>query len=630
MTWLPIAADFRGDLRAAAESPLAVDRLEKLARLSQHQLGFLETMQLDQALRPVATGQRAEFSTVKLAVLGGATVDHLLPAIRVAGLRRRLLIDIHAGGYGQYRSAVLNADSTLRNYAPGMILFSLTAREILAAVPLTATSSEADAAVEGYVDDLRLLWRTVRKDLKATVLQQTFLDVSEPLFGSYDRVIPGAPARVIARLNDRLATAAAEDGVLLVDIACASARDGLDSWFDTVRWLQGKLEIAPAAAPLYGELVARVIAAQRGLSKKCLVLDLDNTLWGGVLGDDGIEGIVLGEGSALGEAHLAVQRYVKQLKDRGVILAVCSKNDLATAEAAFDRHPEMVLRRSDIAVFVANWEDKAKNLAAIARQLNIGLDSVVFLDDSPVERARIREALPMVAVPELPDDASHYVRSLAAAGYFEAVSFTADDRHRAAQYRANAERDAMLASSGSMDDFLRRLEMSVVFGPLTSLDIVRVTQLINKTNQFNPTTWRCTSEELEAIARAPENITLTFRLLDRLGDNGLVSAMLLRAQPGQPDILDIASWVMSCRVFGRQLEFEAMTIAVEVARRRGARAFIANCLPTPKNRVISSLYPDLGFTKVDDVAPLAEGATRWMLNLEQYVAVRTHIARKTT
>jgi FkbH-like protein len=288
----------------------------------------------------------------------------------------------------------------------------------------------------------------------------------------------------------------------------------------------------------------------------------------------------------------------------------------------------MILRRSDIAAFVANWDDKARNLETIARRLNIGLDSLVFIDDNPVERARIREALPMVAVPELPDDAAHYVRYLAGAGYFEAISFTAEDRDRAAQYVANVERDAMLESAGSMDDFLRRLDMSVVFGPLTALDLARATQLINKTNQFNPTTRRCTGEELVALSAARENITLAFRLLDRLGDNGLVSVMILQAQPGQPDVLDVACWVMSCRVFGRQLEFEAMNIAVEIAHRRGARLFQADYIPTAKNQVVSGLYAALGFAKVEDAADAAEGTTRWQLPLAEYLSASTHIARK--
>jgi FkbH-like protein len=458
------------------------------------------------------------------------------------------------------------------------------------------------------------------------VIQQSYLDVSEPLFGSYDRLVPAAPSRLTARLNDLLARAAARENVMLLDVAQASARDGIDAWFDVARWLQGKMEIAPQAAPLYGDLVARIVAAQRGLSKKCLVLDLDNTLWGGVIGDDGLEGIVLGEGSAAGEAHLALQRYALQLRGRGVILAICSKNDAGIAEAAFRDHPEMLLRWTDVAAFVANWEDKAANLKTIAERLNIGLDSLVFVDDNPAERARVRASLPMVAVPELPEDAAQYVHCLANAGYFESVSFTADDSQRAAQYAANAEREALLGTSESMDDFLRGLRMSVVFGAVKAVDLARATQLINKTNQFNPTTRRYLAEEVAAIAAAPGAVTLQFRLLDRFGDNGLVSALLLRPDPEQSDVMEIDTWVMSCRVFGRELEFEAMNIAVETARRRGVRVFRANYVPTKKNGVIKDLYPSLGFTRSNPAAA-AGGAIQWQLNLSTYVGRKTSIER---
>jgi FkbH-like protein len=606
MNWLPTASDFNGNLRAALDSPEPTDGLEKLASLAQHRLGFLETLQLDRALNRLTLKSVSGFSQIRLAILASSTVDHLLPAIRVAGLRRMLLINAYVGAYGQYRQELLDPASSLHEFAPQLVLFSLTAREAIAGVPITATAEEVEETIARSVDELRALWRKARGTFKATVIQQTYLDVTQPLFGSYDRLVPAVPTRIIAR---------------------ASERDGIDAWFDAARWLQGKLEIAPRAAPLYGELVARIVAAQRGLSKKCLVLDLDNTLWAGVVGDDGFEGIVLGEGSASGEAHLALQRYAKQLKERGVILAVCSKNDPATAEAVFREHPEMILKRPDFAAFVANWDDKVKNLKLIAAQLNIGIDSLVFVDDSPVERARIRQTLPMVAVPELPEDAADYVSCLARAGYFEAVAFTSEDAQRAEQYAANVDRQTLLGSSESMDDFLRGLDMSVVFGPFTEVDLSRITQLINKTNQFNPTTRRYAAEEVASLAAAPENITLQFRLLDRFGDNGIVSAIILRPDPDQSDVLQIDCWVMSCRVFGRQLEFEAMNIAVEAARRRGGvRAFRADYVPTTKNRVVSELYKKLGFPRIDETIPM-NGATRWSLNLVEYVNCETHIAR---
>jgi FkbH-like protein len=623
MNWLPIARDFRDELRAALDQAKPTDALEGLASLAACRLGFLETVQLDRALARLGLKQAPGFLPVRLAILASSTIDQLPPAIRVAGLRRKLLIDVHAGTYGQYRQDLLDPASALHRFQPEAALFSLTAREAIAGIPLTATAAEVDNGIARFTSELRSLWRKAREIGDAAVIQQTFIDVSEPLFGGYDRIVPGAPATIIARLNDQVCDAAARDGVLIVDVARASQRDGIDAWFDVGRWLQGKLEIAPQAAPLYGDLVARILAALRGLSKKCLVLDLDNTLWGGVIGDDGLDGIVLGEGSAAGEAHLALQRYAKQLKERGVILAVCSKNDAKIAEAAFNDHPEMVLRRSDIAAFQANWDDKAKNLKAIASRLNIGVDSLVFVDDNPVERARVRQSLPMVAVPEMPDDPAHYVRCLADAGYFEAVAFTADDRSRAEQYAANAEREALLETAESMGDFLRGLKMMAVYGPFTAVDHARVVQLINKTNQFNTTTRRYAGDEIARIMEDPEAVTLQFRLLDRVGDNGLVSAMILRPTRDDDEVLEIENWVMSCRVFGRELEFEAMNIAVDAARERGARALVADYIPTAKNDVISKLYPSLGFTDV--AQPASAKGTRWRLHLPDYVTRDTHI-----
>jgi FkbH-like protein len=625
MDWLPASRDFRGCLCSALESP--VDRWEKLAALAQHRLGYLETIQLNRALGLVSGESAENLSRVRLAILASATVDHLVPSIRVAGLRRQLVLDIHVGPYGQYRQQLLETDSALHRVRPQVVLLSLSARETIATVPVTATAAEADAVISRAVDELRMLWRKVRETFHATVIQQTFLNTADPLFGSYDRLVAGTPATLIAHLNERLSQAAIEDGVLILDIARASERDGVDAWFDVARWLQAKMEIAPQAAPVYGELLTRVIAAQRGLSKKCLVLDLDNTLWGGVIGDDGPEGIVLGEGTGTGEAHLALQRYAKQLRERGVILAVCSKNDPAVAEAVFSDHPEMLLKRSDIAAFVANWEDKAINLRRIAEQLNIGIESLVFVDDNPVERARIRESLPMVAVPELPDDAARYVRCLADAGYFESVTFTSDDSQRGEQYAANASRDGFLQSSQSMDDFLRGLEMSVVFGPFRNVDLGRVAQLIGKTNQFNTTTRRHSLDDVTRFLATDQCLTLQFRLVDRFGDNGLVSAMILLPDRQSPDLLEIDTWVMSCRVFGRQLEREAMNIAVETARLKGVRAFRADYLPTSKNGVVSDLYSTLGF-KLAPEAGSCNGNTRWLLHLSDYLPHSTHIAQK--
>ena len=625
MKWLPPSHEFGARIAAVHRNGNAHERLEELASLANANLSFLEIMQVDAALSKTVQTAHSSLDNLRLAVLAGSTVDHLLPSIRVAGLRRGLRIETCATGYRQYRHELVEPGSQLHERRPDVVLFSLVAEEFVGATPIATSADEADQVIDAAVQDLRGMWQRAQDNWQALVVQQSFLDVELPVFGGLDAVVPGAPARLVARLNAALADAAFKEGVLWLDIARASARDGLDAWFDAARWLQAKMEIAPQAAMPYGDLLVRVIAAARGKSKKCLVLDLDNTLWGGVVGDDGIEGIVLGQGSGLGEAHLALQRYAKKLKDRGVILAVCSKNDPAIAEAAFRDHPEMLLQWSDFSAFAVNWEDKATNLATIADQLNIGLDSLVFVDDNPAERAHVRARLPMVAVPELPQDPAYFVRCIAEAGYFEAVSFTKEDHARAGLYSANRQRESLRKTARGMDTFLQQLEMYVDSGPVTSLNIARVTQLINKTNQFNTTTTRLNENEVAALGSIPGSILRQFRLVDKFGDNGIVGAMIVVPWQGEAGVLDVVNWVMSCRVFGRQLEEESLNILVEAARHSGAQKLRAVYKPTAKNAVIKDLFARLGFARSSQEI---EPSSQWFLSLPDYVPRQTWIMRR--
>jgi FkbH-like protein len=626
LDWLPDPPDFGAQYRALG-SLAGPERLDRLISLSQYRLGFLELIQLSRQLDSLATGDVASLPRARLALLGSSTLEHLIPAIRVAALRRRLWMDVYCGGYGLYRQEVIDPDSGLHRFRPDTVLFSVATCHAAPAVEPGASETAVRDQIYARINDFRSLWKHARETLKASIVHQTFLPLAEPLFGSFDRLVAASPWSVIEQLNAALATAANADHTALLDIARVSQQDGQDAWHDVTRMLQAKQEIAPHAAPAYGELLVRIIAAERGMSKKCLVLDLDNTIWGGVLGDDGMQGLVLGQGSALGEAHLGVQQYAKQLKDRGVILAVCSKNDAQIAEHAFANHPEMLLKRSDVSDFVANWSDKVENLPRIAQRLNIGLDSLVLLDDNPAERQRVRMALPVVAVPELPDDVAGYVRRLAAAGYFEATSFTPEDRIRSASYADDAARTSLMSTSQSMDEYLHELRMLLDCGPFAPVDLPRIIQLINKTNQFTPTTRRYSAEQVASCQADSQKVTLQFRLADRFGDNGLVSAMILCPVDGTPDTLCIDTWVMSCRVFGRQLELEAMNVAAEAAKSRGVRFILASYTETAKNGVIRDLYPRLGFDAVTLPVP-GDGTTHWTLNLAKYKPFATKIIRR--
>jgi FkbH-like protein len=446
------------------------------------------------------------------------------------------------------------------------------------------------------------------------LLLQTVVPPMEPLFGSLDAAEPGSPRAMVAALNSRICKWTAEGSDVLVDAAALANAIGLQNWHEPAQWHASKLPFAQSMVPLYAELVSRTIAAIRGKTRKCLVLDLDNTLWGGVIGDDGLEGIRLGQGSAEGEAFLAIQRVALEYRGRGVVLAVCSKNDDAVAREPFRAHPDMLLREHHIAAFLANWNDKAGNLRAIAEQLNIGIDSLVLLDDNPFEREQVRRELPLVGVPELPPEPALYPRVLTWAGYFEAVTVTAEDRKRADFYQANATRSAALISSSEMESYLLSLDMLCTIRPFDGVGRSRIAQLINKSNQFNLTTRRCTESEVAAMETAPDKFTMQVRLADKFGDNGMISVVVFDKSA---DAWTNEIWLMSCRVLGRRVEEAVLAHVCAAARAEGAKCLIGRYLPSAKNRMVADHYSKLGFTLVDDSA--GEG-TVWMLELGRYQA----------
>ncbi|WP_159993393.1 HAD family hydrolase [Roseomonas sp. 18066] len=613
LAWLPPHPDLGAALAAARaeENPAAL--LATAARLSGFRRDFAATGRIDRlAQRAIAEGaapKSAGLVPYRVAVLASHTVDHLLPAMRVAGLARRLALAVHTTAYGQYRQSLMGEDAALAAFSPQMVLLALDARDAPLELPLTASEEVVNAAVATRVDELRRLWRRARQRFAAQVVQQTLVPLDPPLFGSFEALVPAAPWSVVERLNTALRAAAREEGVLLLDLAWEAARLGQGQGLgDAVRWHQAKQLVSHALAPLYGDLVARIAAAAAGQSKKCLVLDLDNTLWGGVIGDDGIAGIKLGQGSATGEAFLSVQRYAAALGQRGVILAVCSKNDMAVAEAAFAEHPEMALKRSDIACFVANWQDKAKNLRQIAQRLNIGIDSLVFLDDNPAERDIIRRELPEVAVPELPEDAANYAACLASAGYFETIAFTADDAARGRDYVANEERRAALEEATDMEGYLQSLAMVLQAREIGPAELPRSVQLVNKTNQFNLTTRRTSEAAVGALSTDPRSLALALRLRDRFGDNGLIAVIL--AKP-DADALRIDTWLMSCRVLGRQVEEATLAVLAEAATERGYRALLGEYIPSGRNGMVEAHYAKLGFAPCDPPPGAAPEARFW-------------------
>ncbi len=609
LDFLPVIEDWSQRLHET-KSLSGKSLLNALRRLSQAALNFTQLGKLDRALLRAMEDEQAAASLpqLRLAILGSATTLHLPPGIRVAALRRGLLVTIYEGDYGLYLPELMNQTSALHAFKPDALLLALDAHHLAGAAGATASSA---------LSLMEQCWALAAQNLRCPVIQQTVLPVFPPLLGNNEQRLAASPAAIVTAINAALPARAEAAGVHLLALDQFFQPAGLAAWYEPSLWYKSKHEVHPRAAIVYGDQVARELAALRGLSSKCLVLDLDNTLWGGVIGDDGLAGIALGQGNALGEAFVAFQHFCLSLTRRGVILAVCSKNDESNARLPFQQHPEMVLRETDIACFVANWQDKASNLRDIASRLNIGIDSLVFADDNPAERALIRQELPAVQVPELTDDPATYIDLIARAGYFEGLRITVEDEERSRQYQANAERNRMREEVTDMAGYLTSLAMHCTIRPFDSANAPRITQLINKTNQFNLTTRRYTDAEIRA-PRWPTRaiITMQVRLTDRFGDNGTIAILIVA--PVRPAEATIDTWLMSCRVLGRRVEEACLNALVAACQDHGIDRLIGVYKPTEKNSMVRDLYPRLGFSPAESPGDSPDVARRFVLNLGIY------------
>ena len=617
--WLPEIENWRPRLRALAHH---ANPWEEARALANARLDFIRTNALDETVRKALGASVPDFGTkpVRLAILGSSTLAHLHAPIRVAGLRRGIHVSTYENDYGQYQQELTDPASELHAFRPNIVLLAFDAHHLAAGLSAGMARADVDGALQDVTDRIIACWQEALKAFRCPIIQQTALPVHLSLLGNNEQRLPGSPAAFITRLNVELRKLADTHKVDLLAIDERAARDGLRAWHDPALWHRAKQEISPAAGPMYGDLVGRMIAALQGRSAKCLVLDLDNTVWGGVVGDDGLEGLVIGQGSALGEAFVAFQGYARELTQRGVILAVCSKNDEANALEPFIKHPEMVLRRGDIASFFANWSDKANNIRLVAQDLNIGLDSLVFIDDNPFERSLVRRDLPMVSVPEVGDDPTFYARTLSDAGYFESVMVTDEDRVRTVQYQGNRQREALKASVTDLGSYLRSLKMQLIWRRFDRVSFQRIVQLINKTNQFNLTTERYTDADVLAVMRDERAFGLQLRLTDRFGDNGIIAVVIGKMQDA--DDLMIDTWLMSCRVLGRQVEPTTLNLVVSRAKALGARRLTGVYKPTKKNAMVKDHYSRLGFTTTRSDA---DGGNLNVLNLDSFVPVETFI-----
>lgn len=606
LPWLVKPADdFRARVRALRQAD-AVDPGE-VRKLSASAMNLPQLELLAKAVARLESAAGIDWT--RLSVLSNGTTDLMLPAIVASAPRHGIWVDAQGAPFNSCMSEAFNPESSTHQRHKDIVLLALDYRAFDFS-PCPGNAGRAEEVAQAAMQTLMQLVHAFRSRSAAVVVVQTLAPSCSALFGSLDGQLPGTQLWLVERFN-QLMRAARVPGMVLLDVAHLASSVGLAQWHDPIQWNVGKFQCGHDMLPLYADALCRLIMAVKGRSKKCLVMDLDNTLWGGVIGDDGMHGIVIGQGDAVGEAYLAIQRTALALRERGIVLAVSSKNDEAVARRVFREHPEMLLREDHIAVFQANWRDKASNLRAIAATLNIDVGALVFLDDNPAEREQVRLALPEVAVPELPPSPEYYPALLLAAGYFESVQFTAEDRARAAQYQENAARTVALGSAPDMEAYLNSLNMRAHIALFDEAGRPRITQLINKTNQFNLTTRRYGEAEVAALEADPAVLGLQVRLQDRFGDNGMVSVVICRCDAG---LLSIDTWLMSCRVLNRRLEEQVLNVLVAVARQRGARRLVGQYLPTAKNGMVAGHYGKLGFALSGE----SGHGTFWELDVTKY------------
>jgi FkbH-like protein len=560
-------------------------------------------------------------SALRVALLGFCTTRYYALVLRGLGETVGTPVVTYESEYDTVDQTVLDDASGLYAFRPDFAVFVTavqTVRAQLAQVDIARRVASADAEVERILS----LARRVAEANGITVLIHEFVVPYERPWGNLTRCIDGSMANVVARMNARLREFARTiDNVYTMECDHIAAWSGKQTWFDERLWFYSKSFCHPDCLPRVAGNLLDILRAVKGRGIKCIALDLDNTLWGGIIGDDGLEGIRLGE-LGDGEAYVHFQAWLKQLRKRGIILGVCSKNDEDKAREPFQRHPDMILREDDISCFIANWDDKATNLQRMAAILNIGLSSILFLDDSNFERDLVRQMLPEVCVPEMPEDPSEYVPHLESLNLFEAVQFSDEDRKRTEFYRANVQRHEEQHNYADVNDYLVGLDMTAAFERFDEYHMPRIGQLVQRTNQFNLTTIRHSVGELNAYAKDPHVFPYYTTLEDKFGDNGLVS-VVIGSRDG--DSLDIVTWLMSCRVMSRRLEEFVLDQLVEVARGAGVLVIRGRYSPTKKNRLVADHYEKLGFRQIDTET---DGTTVWELDVNDHTPSSAPIKRK--
>ena len=534
--------------------------------------------------------------SIKIAVVGDTATQLHCTALRGIGALRGYNIDLFEAEYNQVDRQFLDPTSDLYQFdADFIVVFQSTHKlgehhSALSAEQQANLAEERLQFIAGICSNPGLASKKI--------IYFNYPEIEDTVFGSYANKVESSFTYQVRKLNYELMRLSQQfPNLFICDIAGLQNKLGRDKMFAANVYTSTEMVLSIDALPYVASRVMDIVCAIKGQFKKCLILDLDNTLWGGVIGDDGLEGIQLGHGLGIGKAFTEFQMWVKKLKQRGIIICVASKNNEEIAKEPFEKHPDMVLKLDDIAVFQANWETKVDNIRTIQQILNIGFDSMVFLDDNPFERNMVRENIQGITVPELPEDPAEYLEYLYSLNLFETASYSNLDKDRTKQYQVETQRVSLSKTFTNEEEFLRSLNMVSVVSGFTKFNIPRIAQLSQRSNQFNLRTVRYTDADIESLAKDLEVINLSFTLEDRFGDNGLIAVVIMK--PRNKETLFVDTWFMSCRVLKRGMENFTLNTMVEAAKAKGYRRIIGEYLPTPKNKLVENHYTGLGFTKIE-------------------------------
>lgn len=530
----------------------------------------------------------------KVALLGDVATQFLSIALKGIGVEKNYNIELFEAEFNQVERQVMDPTSDLHQFGADYVIVFQSTHKLLDKYS-TMSSAEQVNLADDRLDFIRMLSTSV----KGRIIYYNYPEIEDTVFGSYANKVSSSFTYQLRKLNFELMNIAQENANFFIcDIAALQNKFGRDAMFDSSIYVSTEMVLSLDALPYVASRTMDIICAIEGKIKKCLILDLDNTTWGGIVGDDGWENIQVGHGLGIGKAFTEFQHWVKQLKNRGIIIAVCSKNDEEKAKEPFEKNPEMVLKMDDIAVFVANWDNKADNIRIIQSILNIGFDSMVFLDDNPFERSMVRTHVPDITVPELPEDPGDYLEYLYSLNLFETASYSNADADRTLQYQVENKRVSLQKSFTNEADFLKSLDMVSEVKGFDSFNTLRVAQLSQRSNQFNLRTVRHTEAEIEALGGNDQYANFSFTLADKFGDNGLICVVILKKLDA--DTLFIDTWFMSCRVLKRGMEDFTLKTIVTYAKENGFKRILGEYLPTLKNKMVEDHYPKLGFSKIED------------------------------